>query len=48
MQTDSRPGTMIYRVRIGPLGAVDDVERMLDRVRALGIRTPTWRWTDAR
>jgi rare lipoprotein A len=27
----------IYRVRIGPLATVDDIERMLDAVRALGI-----------
>jgi rare lipoprotein A len=27
----------IYRVKIGPLTAVADVERMLERVRALGI-----------
>jgi rare lipoprotein A len=38
MQTDSLPRHPIYRVRIGPLGAVDDVERMLERVRELGIR----------
>jgi rare lipoprotein A len=28
----------IYRVRIGPLIAVDDIERMLERVRGIGIQ----------
>lgn len=28
----------IYRVRIGPLSAVDDIERMLERMRELGIK----------
>ena len=38
LSTEERPRNSIYRVRIGPLGAVDDVERMLERVRELGIR----------
>jgi len=28
----------IYRVRIGPLTAIDDIERMLERVRGIGIQ----------
>jgi rare lipoprotein A len=35
---EQRARHSIYRVRIGPLGAVDEAERMLDRVRELGIK----------
>lgn len=38
LSAEHRPRRPIYRVRIGPLSAVDEVERMLERVRALGIR----------
>jgi len=38
LSAERRARHSIYRVRIGPLSAVDDLERMLDRVRALGIR----------
>jgi rare lipoprotein A len=37
MLTEGRARRQIYRVRIGPLTAVDEIERMLERVRALGI-----------
>lgn len=35
---EQRARHSVYRVRIGPLGAVDEAERMLDRVRELGIK----------
>jgi rare lipoprotein A len=35
--SEQRSRQTIYRVRIGPMGAVEDVENMLARVRALGI-----------
>lgn len=38
LSSEQRARQPIYRVRIGPLGAVDDVERMLERVRELGIK----------
>jgi rare lipoprotein A len=34
---ENRGRQTIYRVRIGPMGAVDEIEAMLARVRALGI-----------
>ena len=34
---ERRRASTIYRVRIGPLRAVDEIESMLDKVRALGI-----------
>jgi len=37
-QSERRGRQNIYRVRIGPLSAVEEVEQMLARVRALGIR----------
>lgn len=37
MQAERRARQSIFRVRIGPLTAVDEVERMLERVRGLGI-----------
>ncbi|MFU8895298.1 MAG: septal ring lytic transglycosylase RlpA family protein [Gammaproteobacteria bacterium] len=37
LQPEGRPRKRIYRVRIGPLTAVDEIEHMLERVRALGI-----------
>ncbi|HRP35629.1 MAG TPA: septal ring lytic transglycosylase RlpA family protein [Gammaproteobacteria bacterium] len=38
LSTEQRQRHPVYRVRIGPLSAVEDVERMLERVRELGIR----------
>jgi len=35
--TERRRANTIYRVRIGPLTAVDEIERMLEKVRGLGI-----------
>jgi rare lipoprotein A len=37
MLPEGRVRQRIYRVRIGPMSAVEEVERMLERVRALGI-----------
>ena len=37
LQPEGRARKRIYRVRIGPLTAVDEIEHMLERVRALGI-----------
>jgi len=34
---EGRSGRQVYRVRVGPLHEVEDVERMLERVRELGI-----------
>jgi len=34
---ERRARQTIYRVRVGPLSAVDEIERMLERVRALGF-----------
>ncbi len=38
LSAEQRARHAVYRVRIGPLSAVEDVERMLERVRELGIR----------
>jgi len=38
MVPERRGRQSIYRVRVGPLTAVEDVERMLERVRGLGIQ----------
>lgn len=37
-QSDGSARKAVYRVRIGPLSGVEDVERMLERVRLLGIQ----------
>lgn len=38
LSPEQRARQRIYRVRIGPLTALDEIERTLERVRALGIR----------
>lgn len=38
LSPEQRARQRIYRVRIGPLTAIDEIERTLERVRALGIR----------
>ncbi|WP_206211823.1 septal ring lytic transglycosylase RlpA family protein [Wenzhouxiangella sp. XN24] len=38
LSPQEHPRQRVYRVRIGPLTAIDEIERTLERVRGLGIR----------